>query len=742
MAFRLKTGDLSWLDRTLIGVMVGAIALLMVALFAWQIPLGSQVQLEAGSVAPYTVIAPKRISFESQVMTDQARERAAFSVPEQYDVAEGRIRRRQVSRAEKILEFMSIVRNDVHAGESLKIDYLTAVTDFTLPPEIARKIIELDNTEWTQVVDTVPEVLDLVMRDEIRDTTVASARRKVPALVDADTNEDLGQVTVEIIRALVQPNSFVNAERTEEMRQAARDNVPMQVVNIEADEVIIRGGDIATAQDVEALIQIGLLQSEWDWWTVVRAALFTFLVLALTGAAIFRLRPRTLGSVQEMAILVVTASVWLIGAKFMIIPHDWLPYLFPLAALSMLIAVLIDLRVAMIITIAFLFVVQYIGNSALIMIYAGAGAFLGALVLGRADRLSAFVWAGLVIAAANLFAMGAYRAPYDDYATGNLVQLHLIMLLNGGLSASIALIGYFVMGNLFGITTSLQLTELSRPTHPLLRQLLLKSPGTYHHTIVVSNLAERAAAAIGADAFLSRVGAYYHDIGKTVRPYFFTENIADGTSPHEKLDPETSAQIIISHVKEGLNLADKYHLPPRIRDFIREHHGRSLVKYFYIQAQNQADDGVVINPEDYRYPGPSPRSKETAIMLLADTCEAAVRSVRPGSRSELKDLINRLIDERIADGELDESNLTFKEVQTIKEVFMRVLEGVHHPRISYPEPAKRTDNQTPSGNGATLPPTDGGGRSVQGGVEEMMGEQTPVTNTPPRTLVGREADVP
>ena len=474
MSSRLNTRNLPWFDRALIGVMVGSVALLMIALFAWQIPLGSRVQLQEGSVAPYTVVAPKRITYDSQVLTEEARERAALSVPEQYDVAEGRIRRRQVSRAKEILEYMEIVRRDPYLTEDVRIDYLLAIDDFDLSPEIARKVIELTDAEWAEVVDDVPIVLDLVMRDEIRDTTLAAARRRVPALVDADINEDLGQVTIELTRALIRPNAVINPDRTEELRNAARDNVPLQTVTIEADEAIIRGGDIADARDVEALMHIGLLQSEWDWWTVVRAALFTALILTLTGAALYRLRPQTLGNVQEMAILVVTASIWLLGAKFMIIPHDWLPFLYPLAALSMLIAVLIDLRVGMVLTIAFMFIVQYMDNNALIMVYAGTGALLGALVLGRAERLVAFVWAGIVIALSNLFSMGAFRAPFTDFNTSNLVQLHLIMLLNGGLSASVALIGYFVLGNLFGITTSLQLTELSRPTHPLLRQLLLK----------------------------------------------------------------------------------------------------------------------------------------------------------------------------------------------------------------------------------------------------------------------------
>jgi putative nucleotidyltransferase with HDIG domain len=285
------------------------------------------------------------------------------------------------------------------------------------------------------------------------------------------------------------------------------------------------------------------------------------------------------------------------------------------------------------------------------------------------------------------------------------------------------------LGNLFGITTSLQLTELSRPTHPLLRQLLLKSSGTYHHTIVVSNLAERAAAAIGADAFLTRVGAYYHDIGKTVRPYFFAENIVDTASPHDKLDPLTSAQIIISHVSDGLDLAHKYHLPLRIQDFIREHHGSTLVKYFYVQAQREANENEEVNPSDFSYPGPSPQTKETAILFLADLCEAAVRAIRPATREELAALVNRLIDERVAEDELSDSNLTFRELHVIKEVFLQVLQGVHHPRIQYPESVKKPRSLTSSAeiqdeaakeiaNGETSQKTD---LPLPGGMEEPAG---------------------
>ena len=194
-----------------------------------------------------------------------------------------------------------------------------------------------------------------------------------------------------------------------------------------------------------------------------------------------------------------------------------------------------------------------------------------------------------------------------------------------------------------------------------------------------------------------------------MRPYFFTENITDGSSPHDKLDPLTSAQIIISHVTDGLDLARKYRLPARIQDLISEHHGRSLVKYFYIQAQQQAGPGEIVNEEDFRYPGPSPRSKETAILLLADTCEAAIRAMRPGTREELEALVNRLIDERVAEGELNDCNLTFRELQTIKEIFLHILQGVHHPH-SVSEPVARSQQaeaQPIAGTGEAEKPASG-----------------------------------
>jgi len=359
--------------------------------------------------------------------------------------------------------------------------------------------------------------------------------------------------------------------------------------------------------------------------------------------------------------------------------------------MSMLIGILLSLRIAILSVLCYTLIVGYLsGGSLELSVYAAAGALIGSFALGRGERISSFVRAGLFVATTNLVVLLAFRLPGPWPDARSMAQLAGAALGNGALAASIAPLGFYVLGSLFGITTPLQLMDLSRPNHPLLRGLLLKAPGTYHHSILVANMAERAAAAVSADAFLARVGAYYHDIGKTVRPYFFVENRSDqNPSPHERLDPHTSAQIIISHVADGLELARRYRLPMRIRDFIPEHHGTTLVSFFYYQARQNDPDGS-INENDFRYPGPRPRSRETAIVMLADGCESAVRSANPKSPEEIDELVQKVITRRMLEGELDHCNLTLQDLHHIRQVFVRVLRGVHHPRIRYPAEALQT----------------------------------------------------
>lgn len=680
-----KLGDRKWVQPVIQLAVLLLISMVLVILLVVPFPF-RQVQLAAGEVAPQNIVAPHKISYESVILTEEARERAAQMVPDYYDPPQSRIRRQQVSLSREVLEFITTVRSDTQATPEQRIDYLLAIEELDLTPSMAEQILSLLAEEWQAAVNEVPLVLDQVMREEIKETALPAVRRRVSVLISPDLNEDVSEVAAELVRSLVRPNSFFNPERTQELRQQAWDAVPVQMQTLEQGEVLLRAGDIVRPEDVEALEYLGLSSSEWVWWEIAQTLLVTILLVSLVAGILYRFNPNILHSRRQSALLISLSVVALVVGRFMIVPSEWLPYLFPLAAFIMLSALLLDLYTAVALGLVFALFVGYLSSGNLLLIfYSSLGGLLGALVLGKAERLTSFLWAGLVVTVTNVLVLLAlWSQPLETVSSTQMWRTLLVVLLNGGLSTSLALIGYFMLGNLFGITTNLQLMELSRPTHPLLRQLLLKAPGTYHHTILVSNLAERAAEAIGADAFLIRVGAYYHDIGKIVRPYFFTENIGDEVSPHAGLDAKTSAQIIISHVKDGADLASKYKLPRVLQDFIWQHHGAQTMDYFYRQAQNQASPNEVIEVSDFSYPGPDPQTKEAAIMMLADVCEAAVRAERPATRQDLEQMVNKLITQRVLDGALDQSNLTFLELQVVKSTFVQVLQGVHHPRIKYP----------------------------------------------------------
>jgi hypothetical protein len=349
----------------------------------------------------------------------------------------------------------------------------------------------------------------------------------------------------------------------------------------------------------------------------------------------------------------------------------------------------VDTEIAIVVTALLSLMVGFIaGGSLEFVLYAFVGGVVSSLRLWRIERLNAFLWAGVYGGLSNLSVVLIFRILEQDHDILGTFQIAGASVANAVLGMSLTLGGFFLFSNVLKITTSLQLLELGRPTHPLLRELLLKAPGTYHHSLMVGNLAEQAAQAVGGNPLLARVGAYYHDVGKVLRPYFFAENQTDGENPHDRLDPETSAQIITSHIKDGLQLAKKYGLPREIRDFIPQHHGTAMSSYFYHRAREQAESGTMTHEERFRYPGPRPHSREAAILMLADEAEAASRANRPASVDEIEELVESLVRNRMDNGQLDESDLTLRDLQKIEETFVSVLQGIYHPRIKYPEDAQ------------------------------------------------------
>jgi putative nucleotidyltransferase with HDIG domain len=313
--------------------------------------------------------------------------------------------------------------------------------------------------------------------------------------------------------------------------------------------------------------------------------------------------------------------------------------------------------------------------------------FFGVMALRNAQRIMSFFRAGAAVALSGAVVIFLFRFtdPTSDWQ--GLITLTIAALMGGIASGVTSLVLQFFIAQFLGFTTPLQLIELSRPDHKLLQYLLRRAPGTYQHSLQVSNLAEQAAERIGADALLTRVGALYHDVGKALNPFFFIENQPPSeVNPHNDLDPLVSSATVIRHVSDGLELARNYRLPWRLRDFISEHHGTMITRYQYTKAVDAAGgDTNQVDIEKYRYPGPRPQSRETALLMLADGCEARVRAERPHDETELRRIVQSVVDDRVKIGELHDTTLTLRELDAIVDSFVGTLRGVFHPRIEYPE---------------------------------------------------------
>jgi putative nucleotidyltransferase with HDIG domain len=680
---------ISWRARLpglLFGLLFAAAAILILTL---RFSSADRFALQPNDVSPADIRAPRDQDYVSELLTEEARQSAEAAVPDEYDPPQVTIRPQQVARAREVLDYISSVRADSYASSEDQAAWIRAIPDVALSSQAISQTLALGDEGWLRVVSEVPLVVNRAMREEIREHQLPLARRRVETMIglQVELSDAELEVVTALAKALLQPNSFYNAERTEAARLAAREAVEPIAVSFAEGEIIVRGGDIVDELDVEALQQLGLSETEWDWWQVAGTSLFVLALTALLWLYLFLYASEFWTRIYWPALLSLLMIVFLILARLMLPQHAILPYFYPLAALAMLLGSLFDLRLSTLVTLCFGLLAGYLTDgSPEIVTYGVVAALAGAYTLRRGERLISFVRAGGTVVLASLLVLTAFRLPDHSLDLTGLLQLAGAVLANGVLASSLTLLGFFLLGAVFGVTTSLQLMEISRPTHPLLRELVLKAPGTYHHSILISNMAERAASAIGADAALARVGSFYHDIGKIVRPHFFIENQAEGSNPFDQLDPYTSTQIILSHVRDGLDLAREHRLPERVRAFIPEHHGTRLASFFYRKAQEEAEGDTVIREADFRYPGPKPQSRETAIVMLADGCEAAVRASRPSSEEELEEKVRRMISQRLQEGELDESDLTLKDLNRIRQAFVDVLRGVHHPRISYPEP--------------------------------------------------------
>jgi hypothetical protein len=300
----------------------------------------------------------------------------------------------------------------------------------------------------------------------------------------------------------------------------------------------------------------------------------------------------------------------------------------------------------------------------------------------------------------------------------------------GGVASAILVLGLVPLFEMVGFVTDYRLMELANLNHPLLRQLMLRAPGSYHHSVVVGTLAEAGCEAIGANALRAKVASYFHDIGKTVKPQYYVENQRDGNNKHVGLDPYTSARIIISHVTDGGRMAREHGLPRPIVENIYMHHGTGLLQYFYAAAQEEAGEGKFVDPSAFRYPGPKPNSREAGVIMLADKIEAATRTIRQPDESNIRAMIGRIVNSVMTDGQLSECPLTFQEIHTIADSFVQVLLGIYHQRIEYPQTADLSQGkpEVPQHAIITLDLAPGLASAVREGVRVIELEDLPVVD--------------
>ncbi|MEE9490881.1 MAG: HDIG domain-containing metalloprotein, partial [Dehalococcoidia bacterium] len=410
-------------------------------------------------------------------------------------------------------------------------------------------------------------------------------------------------------------------------------------------------------------------------------------------ALYFAQRPDLREDNRSMLLMSVLFLVFLYGARLVIPNRTVIPYLFPIAGFAMIVTALISSRAAMILTVPLSILAGYgLPNSLELTFFYMFGSMFGVLSLRNVQRILTFFWAGIAVMGSGSAVILAFRLIDPTSDAVGIISLIAAAAFHGLAAAALTILLQFILAQTLGLTTTLQLFDISRPGHPLLQFLLRNAPGTYQHSLQIANLAEQAAKQINANTLLTRVGALYHDAGKARHPYYFIENKVPGAdNPHEELPPLESSAIIIRHVTDGVALAKKYRMPRHIIDFIVEHHGTLTTSYQYHQAVEAAGgDTEKVDKKSYRYPGPRPQSSETALVMLADTAEARTRAERPETRQEIRTIVKEVIDQRLAQGQLDDTTLTLKDLNAIVESFTTTLRGVFHPRLEYPKPDEET----------------------------------------------------
>ncbi|OIK16595.1 hypothetical protein BIV60_03765 [Bacillus sp. MUM 116] len=576
-------------------------------------------------------------------------------------------------------------------------DNLTENVTKDLPDFVFTALVQSDKNELAITKDLTVTAINNVMSKRISTNDVENAKKRVEEELKYTTlNDDLKNAAIELGRYAVVQNEFYDPVATEDLRKQAAENV--EPVKILQGQIIVEEGALINQEIYRQLKLVGLLDNEKSYKPFL--GLLFLISIFLFGVYYYFYQTKVQPERRQTNLLlfgiifILSIFILKVISMLQIFNYSGIGYLFPAAMGGMLIKILIDEKLGILMSIILAVCGSIVFNEGVTGtlnfsegIYILFSSLAGILFLSNHNQRSKILQAGSITAGVNLITIWALMFLPNGQFSGLEYGYYFLTALISGIASAVLTIGLLpLFESSFGILTTMKLIELSNPNHPLLRKILMEAPGTYHHSVMVANLSESACEAIGANGLLARVGSYYHDIGKTRRPNFFIENQMNLDNPHDRLPPEKSANIIIAHVSDGANELKKYHMPKEIIDIAEQHHGTSLLKFFYHKALQNDEEP---KEKDFRYQGPKAQTKESAVVGIADSVEAAVRSLTQPTPILIESLVKKIVADRLQDGQLNECDLTLKEIETVTHTLCETLKGIFHSRIEYPEMSKK-----------------------------------------------------
>ena len=646
--------------------------------------------IQIGAPAPNTIKATKDV--EDTITTNKLRSQAAGSVKSIYIVDEsvrGAVEEEAGARFKVLAQVASLSRvseGDAKATENQLSSANEQFAPVSITLEELTAIGRAEEGTLNALISRATGLLSEKLAQNLMENQTEAAVKDISdTLLLEGADETVAGVIGKFLMDVIRPNYFFDEEATNAARKAEMEKIQPQV-KIKG-EVIVSDGEIVTEAQYKMLDSLGIIkESSLDITLYYGVAILVLLLVAAVVLYIWLYDPEIIFSVKSLFLLALI-SVIVVGMSLLV--RDISPYLMPTTLGILLVSQLVKRRLAIVMNVVLSVAVSLFASTSTgffnmamftIVINSIVGGMVALLVLKRRQQRTITLLAGLATGLSNMICTIAIGLINN----ANLMNV-LIMAewsAGSGILASILCIALMpIMEGVFNIVTPSKLIELSNPNQPLLRRLLLEAPGTYHHSIIVANLAEAAAGEIGANALLARVGAYYHDVGKLKRPSYFKENQM-GDNPHDRTDPRVSTAILTAHPRDGAAMLLKERIPEPIIEIVKSHHGDTPVMYFYNKSRMENGDDV--NVDDFRYDGPHPESREAAIVMLADTVEAAARSMPNPDSEKLNQLIRNLVRQKTDDGQLNSCQLTFADIDKICMSFHTVLSGVFHERIEYP----------------------------------------------------------